>query len=33
MATTSWNEVKAARSGDSAIEEAYAAAQLAFERG
>ena len=30
MATTSWNDMKAARSGDSAVEAAYAAAQLAF---
>jgi predicted transcriptional regulator len=33
MATTSWDDVKAARSGDSAVEAAYAAARLAFELG
>jgi DNA-binding XRE family transcriptional regulator len=33
MATTSWDEVKAARAGDSAVEAAYAAAKLAFELG
>ena len=33
MATTSWDDVKAARSGDSAVEAAYSAAQLAFELG
>jgi hypothetical protein len=33
MARTSWDEMKAARAGDSAVEAAYAAAQLAFELG
>ena len=30
MATTSWDDMKAARNGDSAVEAAYVAAQLAF---
>lgn len=33
MATTSWDDLKAARAGDSAVEAAYAAAKLAFELG
>ncbi len=33
MATTSWDDMKAARNGDSAVEAAYAAAQLACELG
>ena len=33
MARTSWDDLKAARAGDSAGEAAYAAAKLAFELG
>ena len=33
MARTSWDDLKAARAGDSAVEAAYAAAKLAFELG
>ncbi|MDP2288627.1 MAG: helix-turn-helix transcriptional regulator [Actinomycetota bacterium] len=33
MARTSWNDMKAGRAGDSAVEAAYAAAKLAFELG
>ena len=33
MARTSWEDMKAARAGDSAVEAAYAAAKLAFELG
>lgn len=33
MARTSWEDLKAARAGDSAVEAAYAAAKLAFELG
>ena len=33
MARSSWDDVKAARAGDSAVEAAYAAAKLAFELG
>ena len=33
MARTSWEDMKAARTGDSAVEAAYAAAKLAFELG
>ena len=33
MARTSWDDMKAARAGDSAVEAAYAAARLAFELG
>ncbi len=33
MARTSWDDMKAARTGDSAVEAAYAAAKLAFELG
>jgi len=33
MARTSWDELKAARAGDSAVGAAYAAAKLAFELG
>ena len=33
MAPTSWDDLKAARAGDSAVEAAYAAAELAFELG
>lgn len=33
MARTSWEDLKAGRAGDSAVEAAYAAARLAFELG
>ena len=33
MARTSWEDLKAARAGDSAVGAAYAAAKLAFELG
>ena len=33
MARASWDDLKAARAGDSAVEAAYAAAKLAFELG
>ena len=33
MARTSWDDMKAARSGDSTVEAAYAAAKVAFELG
>ena len=33
MARTSWEDMKAARAGDSAVKAAYAAAKLAFELG
>ena len=33
MARTTWEDLKAARAGDSAVEAAYAAATLAFELG
>ena len=33
MARTSWDDLKAAREGDSAVEAADAAAKLAFEMG
>ncbi len=33
MARSSWDDLKAARAGDSAVEVAYAAAKLAFELG
>ena len=33
MVRTSWDEMKAARAGGSAVEAAYAAAKLAFELG
>ncbi len=33
MARTTWEDMKAARAGDSAVEAAYAAAKLAFELG
>ena len=33
MARSSWDDVKAARAGDPAVEAAYAAAKLAFELG
>ena len=33
MARTSWDDLKAARAGDSAVEAAYAAAKLAFQLG
>ena len=33
MARTTWEDLKAARAGDSAVEAAYAAAKLAFELG
>lgn len=33
MARTSWEDLKAVRAGDSAVEAAYAAAKLAFELG
>ena len=33
MARTSWDDLKAARAGDSAVEAAYAAAKLSFELG
>ncbi len=33
MARTSWNDLKAARAGDSALEAADSAAKLAFELG
>lgn len=33
MSRASWNDVKAARAGDSSVEAAYAAAKLAFELG
>lgn len=33
MARASWNELKAAPAGDSAVEPAYAAAKIAFELG
>lgn len=33
MARASWDDMKATRAGDSAVEAAYAAAKLAFELG
>ena len=33
MVRMTWNELKAARAGDSSVEAAYAAASLAFELG
>lgn len=33
MVRTSWDDMKAARAGDSAVAAAYAAAKLAFELG
>lgn len=33
LARTSWDDLKSARAGDSAVEAAYASAKLAFELG